>query len=516
MPEKRACGVLLHPSSLPSEYCIGDMGPYAYEFVDFLNRSGAGLWQILPLGPTGYGNSPYAVLSSFAGNPLLISPDELYSEGLITEEELSSLKRNHTGRTDYDKAERVKLPVLRRAAARFSEGDGGSASLDISAYRSFCDENSWWLEDYALYAAVKNFFDAKALSEGVSDSRWNRYWDRDIALRSPEAVETWRRDRHDEIETEKILQFFFHFQWRRLKKYANDRGVRIIGDIPVFVSEESADFWASRELFYCDERGIPTVVSGVPPDYFSSDGQLWGNPLYRWDVHRKEEFRWWLKRIGHLASMTDIIRIDHFRGFESYWEVPAGSPNAVNGRWVKAPGREFFRKMREEYPDITVIAEDLGVITDEVVSMRREFGFPGMKILQFAFEFNSEGKFNSENVFLPFNHERNSVVYTGTHDNDTTRSWYDSLPERTRDVIRRYLARPDHDIVWDLIRAGMSSRAVFAVFPMQDLLDLGEGGRMNRPATVGNDNWSWRMDRSGMNDLVSSRFREMAELYGRI
>lgn len=470
MDNERAAGILLHPVSIPSSQCIGDLGPRAYWFVDFMQASGARLWQILPLGPTGYGESPYDSPSAFAGNTHLISLELLKDENLLTEEETDTSPCSTGGRVDYNAVRRWKVPLLNKAAERFIKAGGDSG------YTDFCRENSLWLDDYVRFAC----------SGAESD-----------------------------IETAKVLQYFFFSQWSALKKYVNGKGIKIIGDVPIFVSRESADFRANPRLFHTDKEGNPTVVAGVPPDYFSSTGQLWGNPLYDWKEHKKEGYSWWLRRIGHLARITDIVRIDHFRGFEAYWAVPAGAKTAENGRWIEGSGADFFRKVREEFPDLEILAEDLGVITDKVRALRDRFGFSGMKVLQFAFERGAGGKLDTSNVFLPYNHTPDSVVYTGTHDNNTTRGWYNSLDEEDRDLVRRYLARPDHDIVWDLIREGMKSCARYAVFPMQDLLDLGEEGRMNLPSTV-DGNWSWKMDQDDLNGYVSSRFREMAELYGRL
>ena len=470
MDNERAAGILLHPVSLPSDQCIGDIGPRARRFADFLQKSGSRLWQILPLGPPGYGNSPYDSSSAFAGNPALISLELLKADGLVTEEEISSSPCSSGGRVDYESVRRWKIPLLNKAAERFiKEGAGGG-------YPDFCSENRWWLDDYARFISPGN---------------------------------------EPGMETVKVLQYFFFSQWEALKKYVNGKGIKIIGDVPIFVSKESADFRANPRLFHTDGKGNPSVAAGVPPDYFSSTGQLWGNPLYDWEEHRKEEYRWWLRRIGHLSRITDIVRIDHFRGFEASWAVPAGAKTAENGKWIESPGADFFRKVREEFPDLEILAEDLGLITDKVRELRDEFGFPGMKVLQFAFERGPGGRLNASNIFLPHNYTADSVVYTGTHDNNTTRGWYNSLEDGERDLVRRYLARPDHDIVWDLIREGMKSCARYAVFPMQDLLDLGEEARMNLPSTV-DGNWSWMMGGEDMSGFVSSRFREMAELYGRL
>ena len=496
MGKKRAAGILLHPASLPSQNCIGDLGPRAYQFVDFIQASGARLWQVLPLGPAGCGESPYDSPSAFAGNTYLISLNILMEKGFLPESDLQSTPCLKESRINYGNVRRWKLPLLEKAAEKFLE------SGEDDAYPPFCRENSWWLDDYALFQCLKDHY-------GTEN------WDPDITAREKNALARWSEKKRDAIEKEKVLQYFFFSQWKSLKNYANSRQIRIIGDIPIFVSLQSADFWANRRLFHTDKNGAPTVVAGVPPDYFSSTGQLWGNPLYDWNIHKKEGYSWWLRRIGHLAEMTDIIRIDHFRGFEAYWAVPALSKTAEKGQWVKAPGADFFKKVREQFPDLQIMAEDLGVITDEVRDLRDTFHFPGMKVMQFGFEGGGDRKLDPSNVFLPFNYTSNSVVYSGTHDNNTTRGWYNNLPGWNRDLIRRYLARPDDDIVWDIIREGMKSCADFAVFPMQDILDLGEEARMNLPSTVGG-NWSWKMQLEDLDGFAGSRFREMAELYGRM
>lgn len=510
MTVQRSAGILMHPTSLPSPYCIGDLGPAAYRFADFLNQAGARLWQVLPLGPTGYGESPYASLSTFAGNPYLISLEMLVQDGLLSDSQLQNPPCEKTGRVNYAAVRSWKMPLIEKAAEAFLRKSKNEK------FETFCRENSWWLEDFALFSVVKEYFDRKAVQEKVSDSRWNRYWDKDIALRRKAAVKRWTSEYGSRIEIVKAEQFFFFQQWQNLKKYVNDRNIQIIGDIPIFVSPESADLWADRSLFHADSDGIPTVVSGVPPDYFSTTGQLWGNPLYRWEAHEADGFSWWIRRIQGLLKMVDIIRIDHFRGFEACWEIPAGAETAENGRWVKAPGEKLFEAVQQQLGDIPILAEDLGVITKEVNALRDRFGFPGMKVLQFAFEYDGKGKLNTANSFLPFHYTRNAVVYTGTHDNDTTRGWYRSLSDGERDLVRRYLARPDDDIVWDLIREGMRSVALYAVFPMQDLLDLDSSARMNLPSTVGDANWSWKMGEEGMNGFTASRFMAMAAMYGRL
>jgi 4-alpha-glucanotransferase len=510
MPNDRTAGILLHPVSFPGSRDIGELGAYAYEFVDFLADSGIGLWQILPLGPTSYGNSPYTALSSFAGNPLLIALDRLAEEGWLPES-AAQCESGPAERVDYEAAYERKQPLLLQAADAFRSRAGAQLR---SEFESFCRREAYWLEDYTLYVTIKSRYDALAAKRGAKDSMWNRYWPRELALRDPSALEEWHREHADEIEREKVLQFFFHRQWHALKRYANERGISIFGDIPIFVAPDSADVWARPELFQLDERGRPEAVAGVPPDYFSSTGQRWGNPLFRWEEHRREGFAWWISRLKKSLEMTDLVRIDHFRGFQAYWRIPVSSKSAVNGEWIESPGREFFSKVRQELGELPVVAEDLGVITPEVQALREEFGLPGMKVLQFAFNLDKHGTLDGSNYFLPHNHERGAVVYTGTHDNDTTPGWYAQRSEAERDAIRRYLARGDHEVPWELVRQAFASVARRAVVPMQDLLGLGSEARMNTPSTVGG-NWSWRVAETQLSSDLAARLREMGQLYGR-
>lgn len=510
MMPTRFSGILLHPTSLPGPHGVGDIGPAAKRFVDFLVEAGQSLWQLLPLGPTGYGDSPYASFSSFAGNPLLISLDSLVEAGDLARSDLAPVPAFPPRYVDYGWAISWKLPLLERGARRFL--DHASAERR-AAYERFCAESAGWLNDYSLFMAVKEEFDARARASGTGGAMWNNFWDADIALREPEAVLRWSVERREKIEIQKVWQFYFSTQWQELRAYANGRGVRLIGDIPIFVAPDSVDVWANRELFHLDERGRPTVVAGVPPDYFSSTGQLWGNPLYDWQAMRADGFSWWIRRMRGALAQVDIVRIDHFRGFEAYWEVPAGMATAEKGRWVKAPGEELFATLRSAIGELPVMAEDLGVITPEVVALRDRFGFPGMKVLQFAFEPKGSG-LSAENPFLPHNYVADSVVYTGTHDNDTTLGWYRTRSDAERDLVRRYLARDDHDIVWDLIRLALSSVARYAIIPLQDLLVLDSDARTNRPSTVGG-NWCWRYDPKQIGPWAAGRLREMTELYGR-
>jgi 4-alpha-glucanotransferase len=510
MPQDRSAGILLHPVSLPGSRDIGELGTYAYRFVDFMVESGIDLWQILPLGPTSYGNSPYTALSSFAGNPLLIALDRLAEEGWLPANAVEG-EPEPGRRVDYEAAYARKYPLLQRAARTFLDRAAGE---DRRAFARFCERERYWLDDYALYLSIKAHYDRRAAREGADNAMWNRYWPQELALREESALEGWRSEHAEEIEREKVLQFFFHRQWHVLKRYANERGISIFGDIPIFVAMDSADVWAHRELFQLDRRGRPEAVAGVPPDYFSSTGQRWGNPLFHWEAHRAEGFAWWIRRLKKSLEMADMVRIDHFRAFSAYWRIPVSSATATEGEWVDSPGREFFRTLREELGELPVVAEDLGVITPEVLALRDEFGLPGMKVLQFGFGINGEGRLDAQNYFLPHNHERNAVVYTGTHDNDTTPGWYARLGEAERDAVRRYLARGDHEVPWELVRQAYASVARQAVVPMQDLLGLGSEARMNTPSTVGG-NWSWRLKEGQLSGELASRLRELGQLYGR-
>jgi 4-alpha-glucanotransferase len=403
------------------------------------------------------------------------------------------------------------MPLLEKAARTFiNEAD----AVRKAEFATFSAENAYWLDDYALFMAVKEHFTQKAEAEGVFGAMWNNYWDKDIALREPEAMQRWRAEKAEVIAVQKVLQYYFSQQWEEVKRYANQQGIKIIGDIPIFVAPDSVDVWAHRTLFLLDKQGQPTVVAGVPPDYFSETGQLWGNPLYNWKALKAQKFQWWIDRIRATLKLVDIIRVDHFRGFEAYWEIPAGEETAIKGKWVKAPGMELFKAVKRELGYLPILAEDLGVITPEVVALREAFDFPGMKILQFAFDSKEAGSLNATNAFLPHNHTYNSVVYTGTHDNDTTKGWYRERTPEEKDLIRRYLARDDHDIVWDFIRLAMASVARYAIVPMQDLLNLDSDARMNTPSTTGN-NWAWRYRPEALNSWVSGRLNELVDLYGR-
>ena len=495
----RSGGVLLHPTSLPSRYGIGDLGDAAYHFIDFLVKSKQSLWQVLPLCPTGYGDSPYQCFSAFAGNPLLISPDRLVREGFLPAEALRDVHGFPAHRVDYGPLITYKNDLLRQAHAHFQAH--GSAQQQ-EALGQFCAAQAAWLDDFALFMALKTHHMHQ--QGGV----WNT-WPRDIALREATAMERWAQELADQVNLHKFQQFLFFQQWLELKTYANQRGIRIVGDVPIFVAFDSADLWANQELFYLKKDGGPSVVAGVPPDYFSETGQRWGNPLYRWERMVQDGYAWWAARLQMVLTRVDIVRLDHFRGFEGYWEIPAEEPTAIVGRWVKGPGVPFFRAMEEALGRLPIIAEDLGVITPEVEALRDRFGFPGMKILQFAFG----GERNSS--FLPHNFSPNSVVYTGTHDNDTTIGWYDSTSEQERDHLRRYLARDASDVAWDLIRLAYASVADMAIATMQDLMRLGNEARMNYPSRP-SGNWQWRYTPDMLTENIAEWLAEMTELYGRV
>lgn len=490
----RASGVLLHPTSLPGRYGIGELGEEAARFIDFLVASRQRIWQVLPLGPTSYGDSPYQAFSAFAGNPMLISLSQLVADGLLAQDDLSGVPAFSPDAVDYGWVISWKKPLLRQAFQNF-EAHANPASQ--REFQTFSSRQAGWLLDFARFMAFKDHFEGKAWGE----------WDPEIRSRDPKALERLSADLADEIRFQQFLQYVFFKQWGAVKAYANSRGIQVMGDIPIFVAYDSADVWANPELFYLDETGHPTVVAGVPPDYFSETGQLWGNPLYRWDVMKDQEYRWWIQRLSKAMALYDLIRVDHFRGFEAFWEVPAGEETAINGRWVKAPGEDLFETIERELGKLPIVAEDLGVITPEVEALRDRFDFPGMKILQFAFS-------DPTNAYLPHNFGANCVVYTGTHDNDTTQGWYDAASVQERDYMRRYVGCDGSDAPWDLIRLGMMSVADRAVFPMQDLLGLGSEARLNTPGRA-SGNWSWRYPPEVLTDALANRLAELTLVYAR-
>ncbi len=490
MELRRSSGILLHPTSLPGPWGIGELGDEARGFLDFLAGAGQRLWQVLPLGPTGYGDSPYQTFSVFAGNPLLIGTDRLIAAGLLDPDVREEAPAGRADRVDYGAVTRFKGRVLRRAYGRFQPD---------ADFARFQEEHAGWLDDYALFMALKERHGGVAWGD----------WSPDLARRRPGALARARADLAREIGYHQFTQWLFFRQWGDLKREAGARRIAIVGDLPIFAAYDSADVWANPEFFHLDAAGRPTVVAGVPPDYFSATGQLWGNPLYRWEALEREGFRWWVERLRLALALYDYVRIDHFRGFEAYWEIPAGEPTAIRGQWVKAPGARLFATVREQLGELPIIAEDLGVITPEVEALRDEFGLPGMKILQFGFT-------DPDNPDLPHHYVPHRVVYTGTHDNDTTRGWYASIPEGERDFARRYLGRgaEDLDIAWDLIRAAFASVARFAVIPLQDVLDLGTEARMNYPGRLGG-NWAWRYSADALTPARQERLRDLAVLYSR-
>ena len=492
MKFQRSSGILFHPTSLPGPYGIGDLGPQAYRFIDFLARSGCKLWQILPLGPTGYGDSPYQCFSAFAGNPYLLSPELLVEQGLLTQEDLAGMPEWPIGEVDFGEIYGWKPALLEKACARFEAASSSTITPALRAeFEAFRFENAAWLEDFALFMALK---------AAHGGAQWNQ-WPEPLRTRRPRALEQARQTLAGAISHHTLIQFLFFRQWTAIRNYAHQHGVSIVGDIPIFVAMDSADVWSHPDLFYLDEAGQPTVVAGVPPDYFSPTGQLWGNPLYRWEVHRESGYAWWIERVRAALKTVDIVRIDHFRGFAGYWEIPGGAPTAEKGRWAPGPGADLFYAIRGALGDLPIIAEDLGVLTPDVIELRDSLGLPGMKILQFAFS-------GPDNVFLPNFYSENCGVYTGTHDNDTSIGWYQTAPPEEKEFARHYLHSDGSDFAWDLIRAAWKSVAVFALAPMQDFLNLGTEARMNFPGKPAG-NWCWRVDEAALSPALEARILEL-------
>jgi 4-alpha-glucanotransferase len=494
MHRDRKCGILLHPTSLPGPGGIGSLGSEARHFVDFLHDAGQSVWQVLPLGHTSYGNSPYMCYSAFAGNPLLIDLERLVEEGDLKRTDLR--EDLPVDRVDYPSVSEYKFGALTKAATAFF--DKGK-TWRMEEFWHFCDTTPW-LHDFALFMALKNRYAEKANS-------WNA-WPEGLAGRDPEALEVASRTLGTAIGEQKYRQWQFFRQWRETREYANGRGVEVFGDIPIFVAYDSADVWTNPRLFHLDEKGRPTVVAGVPPDYFSKTGQLWGNPLYNWEENARRGYDWWIERVRASLDLYDLVRIDHFRGFAGYWEVQAGEKTAKNGCWKEGPGDAFFHALTVALGKLPLVAEDLGVITPDVEALRDRFSLPGMKILQFAF---CSGP---DNPYLPHNHVRNSVVYTGTHDNDTTAGWFSALSDREKKKVLRYLGTAGDDIVSDLIRTALASVADTVILPLQDVLGLPSDFRMNLPGTAGG-NWSWRFRSGQISAKTAKRLRDVTELYGR-
>lgn len=490
----RKCGVLMPVSSLPSRFGIGGFSKEAYDFVDFLAEGGQSLWQILPLGPTGYGDSPYQSFSTFAGNPYYISLDALIEQGLLTEEECEAADYgNHPNYVNYEKIYNSRFALLRKAFNRAEiEND--------TNYKKFVEDQSAWLKDYAMYMAIKDSLGGVAWIE----------WDEDIRLRKPAAMAHYEETLKEDIAFYSYLQYLFAAQWSALKAYANGKGINIIGDIPIYVAFDSADTWANPELFQLDEENIPTAVAGCPPDAFSATGQLWGNPLYRWDYHEKTGFAWWIRRLAYCFTIYDVVRIDHFRGFDEYWAIPYGNPTAEFGRWEKGPGYALFEAMKKALGNREVIAEDLGFLTPSVLKLVKKTGYPGMKVLQFAFDSREESD------YLPHNYTHNCVVYTGTHDNDTVMGWIPAMSRKDLAFAKKYIGvKRTSDICSNLIRMAYASVADTAIIPIQDYLELGSEARINTPSTLGG-NWEWRMSAQDCTSQLAARMLELATVYGRI
>ena len=490
----RASGILLHPSSLSSPYGIGDLGPAAYRWVDWLAGTGCKLWQVLPLGPTGYGNSPYQSFSAFAGNPYLISPEFLLLDNLLFPEDFIEHPAFDPMKVDFGSLIPWKLDLLQKSYSHFSLSNGPIRG----DYDNFCAEKASWLDEYALFMAIK-----EAQGGGAWDS-----WPEDIRLREPNALDGIRNNLESSIARYSYFQFIFYRQWKALCDYAHSKELRIIGDIPIFVANDSADVWSNPELFLLDKTRRPTAVAGVPPDYFSPTGQLWGNPLYRWEEHKRTGYHWWVERLRASFKLFDILRIDHFRGFAGYWEVPANQKTAEIGRWAKGPGADFFTFLQSSFvEELPIIAEDLGEITPDVTALRDQFSLTGMKVLQFAFS-------GPENPFLPHSYTQNCVVYTGTHDNDTTLGWFTNAKESERNFAQRYLGTDRASITWDMIRAAWQSGATFAIAPMQDFLNLGSEARFNFPSRP-EGNWEWRITETALSEELQMRIKELNWLFQR-
>jgi len=496
MKFERSAGILLHPASLPGKYGIGELGHEAFTYIDFLKETGCKLWQVLPLGPSGYGDSPYQSFSAFAGNPLLISLEILSQEGLLLTKDLINDHRFQEDRIDYGAIIPWKLNLLEKAFINFKRL---KESL-ILEFESFCEEKKFWLNDYALFMSLKE------LNRGGSWVNWPDYFKNQKQVKISNSSD----DLKFRMEKYKFFQFIFFRQWLSIKAYANGLGINIIGDIPLYVAHDSADVWSHPDLFQLNDNGNPTVIAGVPPDYFSSTGQLWGNPIYRWEVHKNTGYKWWMERIKNQLKLVDIIRLDHFRGFSGYWEIPASNLTAEQGRWVQGPGMDFFTSVISNLSagkDLPFIAEDLGEITPDVNDLRKHLNIPGMKILQFAFS-------GPENIYLPHHYNHNCVVYTGTHDNDTSLGWFNEAPEKEKVFAKEYLRSGCNNIVWDLIRAGWSSVAVFAIAPMQDILTLDSSARMNYPGRMGG-NWNWKMGNGLLEKELMEKLKGFNRIYGR-
>ena len=491
----RKSGILMHISSLPGPYGVGSMGKSAYDFVDFLVAAGQSYWQLLPLNPTGYGDSPYQSFSTFAGNHYLIDLDTLASQGLLTDEELSQVNWGSSeDRVDFGLLYKERTRLLKLAHSRFEEND---------SYRDFVRDNSLWLEDYALFMAIKEHFRGRD---------WQN-WSVSLLMRLESVLDAYREELHERIRFQYFLQYEFFRQWKALRSYANEKGIRIIGDVPIYVPLDSADVWANPELFQLDPSRRPTVVAGCPPDSFSADGQLWGNPIYNWERMHAERYHWWIRRMKAAARMYDVVRFDHFRGFESYWAVPAGARTAASGAWKKGPGMDFVGAIQKALPDLDIIAEDLGFVTDEVKQLLSDSGYPGMKVMEFAFDTREP----SARDYLPHRHPINSVVYSGTHDNLTLKQWFDEAAAEDVQSAVDYLGlNEDEGYVWGMIRGAMGSVSKLCIIQMQDYLGIGGEGRMNHPGTLSSANWTWRARPGFDSPELAEKIRTITERYDRI
>jgi 4-alpha-glucanotransferase len=495
MEFKRNSGVILHPTSLPGPFGIGDLGPTAINWLDFLAKAEMGLWEILPLGPTGYGDSPYQCFSAFAGNTNLISPILLVEDGLISLEKIENHPNFSNKKVDFSRITRWKDKIFLLAFKNYQQSPPAQLKKEFESFR---EQQLFWLEDYALFMAIK---------DSCNKVAWNQ-WPIDLRMRDQKSLENFKKKNRKKIFLHEFKQFLFFKQWKTVTGYAHKKNIHIVGDIPIFIAFDSADVWRNPELFDLTDAYEPRVIAGVPPDYFSPTGQLWGNPHYRWSAHKQSNYQWWLRRFQHTLEMVDFIRLDHFRGFSGFYEVKAGSPTAKDGHWVKGPGSPFFEIIEKNLGKLPVIAEDLGLISPDVTEMRDQFNFPGMRILQFAF--SSDGS----DPFLPHNYPVNCVAYTGTHDNAPSKSWFQNAPLKEQVFCCNYLNSNAKHIAWDLIRGIWSSPAIFAFAPMQDFLELGNKSRINFPGTLGN-NWAWRMDPKAMTDTLSSRIKEINTLFSR-
>lgn len=495
--DRRTAGVLLHPTSLPGIYGVGELGDEVIAFLDWAQSAGVRIWQVLPLNPTGYGASPYGCLSSFAGNPLLIAPQRLLQQGFLDADDVAEVPRFSDEHVEFDRVHAYKLDLLRTSWRRFSERATDEQRAALQAFVD-AEEQSEWLDDYALYMTLK---------ERAGGAPWWK-WEKEIVARDADALSRVRSEHADEIRFWQYVQFLFFGQWSIVRDAAHARGIRIMGDVPIYVACDSADVWGSRELFLLDENGEPTFVAGVPPDYFSATGQRWGNPLYRWDAMRETDYRWWVARVRTNLRFADVIRLDHFRGFAAYWEIPAEETTAVHGRWMPGPGLPLFEALRKGLGELPLVAEDLGFITEDVHELRRATGLPGMKILQFAFS-------GSDSPHLPHRFEPSTVVYTGTHDNDTARGWFDTADDEERDNALAYLGCSGaDDIAWGFIRAAYTSVAETAIVPVQDILGLGSDARMNTPGEE-KHNWSWRLGGGALTHEHAAKLRRLAVVTGR-